>query len=62
MEQHVTILLKTKEDFESLLTVIGSAAGKQVFSDTATLKIECYIDKVLLSIAKLYLEAEIIYH
>jgi hypothetical protein len=62
MEQHVTIKLKSKEDFDSLLQVINSTPNKEVSLDAATLKIECYLDKFLLSMAQLYLKAEIIYH
>ena len=62
MDQHVTIKLKTKEDFESLLTAINAAGCKQVNLDSNGLTIECFIDKFLLSMAQLYLKAEIFYH
>jgi hypothetical protein len=62
MNQHVTIILKNKDDFDSLLTALNAGGKRKVYSYTNALKIECYIDQLFLSMAHQYLKAEIIYH
>ncbi len=62
MNQHVTLKFMTREDFDSLIRVINSTGYHLVHSDGDQLKIECHIDKFLLSISQVYLNVEIMHH
>lgn len=59
---HITLTLQSTEDFESLLTVLGSAGFKIQNVEHAQLTVECYLDDFILTLAEKFLRGEIIYH
>ncbi len=58
---HITLTLLSTEDFEFLLTVLGSGGFKMQNVQPAKLTVECYLDDFILALIEKFLECEIIY-
>ena len=62
MDKHVTIRLKTQEDYESIMQLVGSHNIKIVQACDSDLKVECHIDDFLLTLSQVFLNVEVIHH